>query len=163
MNECLENIFFILGKLSPIILSGVAIILTFKYQKHSKKLANDRMLKELFTEFNQRYDKLNDSLNEAKDLHPKWLNDIKSDEKEKKHHYNVIIDFFNLCAEEYFWHKEGRINSEIWKSWSKGMNDIFDESPLIQAVWRRECEKEGYKSYYLEKPNDLFSSYKLNK
>jgi len=163
MKECLENVFSVLGQLSPIILSGVAIWLTFRYQKHSKKLANDKMLKELFTEFNTRYDKLNDTLNEISDGHPNWLNNIKSDEKYKQNSYNVIIDFFNLCAEEYFWFKEGRINAKIWKSWSKGMNDIFNDSQLIQTIWSKECENEGYKSYYIEKPNEFFVSFKLEK
>lgn len=163
MKEFLENVFSILGDLSPIILTGVAIWLTFKYQKHSKKIADDKMLKELFTEFNVRYDRLNDILAEVSDLHPNWLNTIKSNDIDKKVHYATIIDFFNLCAEEYFWYKEGRINAKIWKSWFKGMNDLFEESPLIQNIWRKECENEGYKSYYVDRPDEFFSSFKLNK
>lgn len=54
MSECTANIISILGDLSPVILSGVAIWLTFRYKKHSKRIADDRMMKELFREFNQR-------------------------------------------------------------------------------------------------------------
>ena len=47
-----EEILFIVGvlkSLTPLIISGIAIWLTYRYQKYLKKLADDRLLKELFT------------------------------------------------------------------------------------------------------------------
>lgn len=128
-----------------------------KHFEHSEKLANDKIFKELFTEFNKRYDKLNDTLAEMKFPHPNWLDNIDIKDEYKIESYTTIIDFFNLCAEEYFWYKEGRINGNIWSSWSKGMNDVFKGSPLIQNVWEKECKNEGYKSYYIDNPNEFFS------
>ena len=62
MKECVLFIVDILKDLAPLIVSGIAIWLTYRYQRHSKKLADDRMLKELFTEFNVRYDELNNKI-----------------------------------------------------------------------------------------------------
>jgi len=152
-----ENILFIidiLKDLAPLIISGVAIWLTSRYQRHTKKLANDKMMKELFTEFNQRYDKINNKLEIISKLSIDQWNELSSEEQSCKE--GVIIDFFNICAEEYYWHKEERINGNIWASWSKGMNDIYNSSKVIQNLWDEECKNEGYKSYYISNKNDIF-------
>ncbi len=152
-----ENILFYIGllkDLAPLIISLVAIWLTSRYQKHTKKLANDKMMKELFTEFNQRYDAINNKLDEVSKLTLEQWNKLSSKEQLVKE--GVVIDFFNICAEEYHWHKEGRINGNIWASWHKGMNDIYNRSKVIQNIWNEECKNEGHKSYYLSNKNDIF-------
>ncbi|SDD13589.1 hypothetical protein SAMN04488104_101618 [Algoriphagus faecimaris] len=152
-----ENILFytdILKDLAPLIISLIAIWLTSRYQKHTQKLADDRMMKDLFTEFNQRYDLINNKLDIISKLSIEEWNGLKAKDREKKE--GVVIDFFNICAEEYYWHKEGRINGNIWVSWNKGMNDIFNKSKVIQGLWAEECENEGYKSYYISHKNEIF-------
>jgi len=144
----------ILKELAPLIISIIAIWLTSRYQNHTKKLADDRMMKDLFTEFNQRYDKINNDLDIISKLSSEEWGDLKPKDKAKKE--GVVVDFFNLCAEEYYWHKEGRIKGNVWASWSKGMNDIFDKSKVIQNLWAEECENEGYKSYYISSKNEFF-------
>lgn len=161
MKECLLNTVSILSGLAPLIISIVAIYLTFRYQNHSKKMVNDKMLKELFTEFNQRYDKINNTLQKASKNKLEDCKDLNTPVLDP--YYSAIIDFFNLCAEEYYWYQEGRIDDKIWNSWFKGMNDIFNSSPAIQSLWKEECENKGYKSYYIDKPNEFFSSYKHDK
>jgi len=163
-----EIVFPIIGVVATFLIGLYGHIITRQLNKNSKnhfeyteRLANDRMLKELFTEFNMRYDRFNDSLNEAKELLFNWLNNIQEKDQEKMRLYSAIIDFFNLCAEEYYWHKKGRLEDLIWKSWSNGMNDIFDGSQLIQSIWKKECEKDGYKSYYIDKPNEFFLSFEF--
>lgn len=156
-----DNLLFYVGvikDLAPLIISLVAIWLTSRYQKHTKKLANDKMMKELFTEFNQRYDVINNKLGVISKLTIEQWNELNPKEQSGKE--GVIIDFFNICAEEYHWHREGRINGNIWASWSKGMNDIYNSSKVIQNLWEQECENEGYKSYYISKRDEIFT---LNK
>lgn len=154
----------ILGSLNVLVLLAVGIygaIITkqlndnsIKHFNHTEKIANDRMLKELFTEFNQRFDRVNNKLDKISRLSKKkWE---KLEPKKKERYEGIIIDFFNICAEEYHWHYEGRINGNIWVSWSKGMNDIYDRSEIIQELWRNECKKEGYKSYYINAPDAFF-------
>lgn len=163
-----ENIVFIVGilkDLAPLLISFIAIWLTGRYQNHTKKLASDKLMKELFSEFNVRYDEINNNLDVISKISIQQWADLS--EEERTLWYGDVIDFFNICAEEYYWHKEGRINGNIWKSWSKGMNDIYNRSQVIQSIWEDECKNEGYKSYYIDKPNEFFkrknSSDKLNK
>lgn len=92
------------------------------------RLANDRMLKELFTEFNSRYDKINNELGRLGGS---------EDISQKKH---VIVDYFNLCAEEYYWFKNRRIPPEIWDAWRSGIksytkNEIFREVADEEAAY----------------------------
>ena len=117
MKEWILFIVGILKDLAPLLISVVAIFLSNRYQKHTKKLANDKMMKELFTEFNQRYDAINNKLDVISKLTIDQWNELSLKEQSEKE--GVVIDFFNICAEEYHWHSEGRINGNIWASWSK--------------------------------------------
>ena|SRR5690606_20556917 len=121
--------------LSSIILGGAGVIITgiFSWLRH--KIEHDRMMKELFTEFNSRYDKLNAKLYKIKK---------KEDESDQEHIYEIIkdskledaiIDFLNLCAEEYYWSKKNRIDKNIWKSWHSGMNYWYNSVATIRYVW----------------------------
>ncbi|MCM4171844.1 hypothetical protein DHD32_10150 [Arenibacter sp. TNZ] len=149
-----EIIASFIGAGATIIAGVIVYILSRNYYKHTKKIEQDRMMKELFTEFNQRYDRINNKIDKISKLSSDRWKKLKP--KKKERYKGVIIDFFNICAEEYHWHSEGRINGKIWASWCKGMNDIFNKSEVIQDIWEKECENEGYRSYYISKKNEIF-------
>lgn len=117
-----------------LILSVVGVGITLAFGVSQSKLANDRMFKELFTEFNQRYNNLNDDLQRI------------TLEGELNHSDSLkIIDYFNLCAEEYMWFRKSRISCEVWDSWVNGIasykkNDHFKEVAC--------SEREFDSSYY---------------
>lgn len=134
------------------ILGGSGLLITYIYNRHNRKLANDKMHKELFTEFNKRYDALNDDLN-------KIVHTINTLEQlnHNEHLQSKLNDFFNLCAEEYFWYKKNRIDDSVWKSWSSGMNYWYQASPVIKEAWKKEFSKNGYTSYYLKAGEHFFN------
>jgi phosphate/sulfate permease len=127
--------------------------ISHRYNINSSKMEHDRLSKELFKEFNERYDKLNHFLYKiAKEC--KTLKDLENNlELEYK-----LIDFFNLCAEEHFWYKKGRIDEAIWFAWSDGMNDWYNNVGVISEVWDAEIKKRGCKSYYIKQKNDFFKN-----
>lgn len=145
------------GEIISSIISAVATvgaafwiyILSRKYSEHTRKLEHAKMLKDLFKEFNERYDKIKNDLEDIVEHPAKHLNS-----------HSTVFTFFNICSEEYYWHKEGRLDDKIWRSWSTGMNDIYRKSKLIKDMWDVECEQEGYRSYYIAKPDEFFK--KLN-
>ena len=57
----------------------------------------------------------------------------------------VIMDYLNLCAEEYFWYTRGRIDTEIWRAWRNGMENWL-QVPAIRTVAVRESKLRD--SYY---------------
>jgi len=115
--------------LGAVMATGISI--SFGVRQY--KIENDKVFKELFKEFNSRYDTVfNDFLNkldEEKEI--KLVLDL--NEKLK------VIDYINMCAEEYLWYKKGRIPEEVWKAWKNGIqyytiipsiNKVFEEQSL---------------------------------
>ena len=134
------------------ILTGIIVaVVAFNYNRHSKKMEHDRMMKDLFKEFNKRYDKINHSLFEIE----KKCKTLKDLEEHPKLKYK-LNDFFNLCAEEYFWYKKGRIDDGIWYAWSDGMNDWYNGVEIIREAWEAEIKKRDCKSYYIKHKNEFF-------
>jgi len=104
----------------------------FLYRQH---LDETRLFKELFTDFNRRYDALNDDLNKIL-FGP---DEGSLSDEEKKH----LFTYFNLCAEEYFFYTAGYIDQSVWESWSRGMK-VFFNHPRIQPLWERDSTAGSY-------------------
>jgi hypothetical protein len=59
----------------------------------------------------------------------------------------VVIDYSNLCAEEYLWYKRQRIPKDVWDAWKTGIVrnlQIFE----INKIWHQEMKGYGAISYY---------------
>lgn len=112
--------------------AGIALSAIYFVQK--QKLEEMKLFKELFTEFNEKYARQNEN-----------ISDIKSNNKMDLDERNKILDdYFNICAEEYLFYKEGRIHNEVWGSWCRGMKEHLSND-IIKAYWE-EAQKEN--SYY---------------
>ena len=61
----------------------------------------------------------------------------------------AIIDYFNLCAEEYFFFNEGYIDHRVWRSWCRGMLQYLEAVPF-RDIWATEGSKESYYGLTLE-------------
>jgi hypothetical protein len=140
--------------IQTLIIGGTGVWATIWFSRSNKKREDDKILKELFAEFNHRYDKLNDHLSEIVESDEA----IKLKDQLSKNQKAVIIDFFNLCAEEFFWHKRGRIDLIIWQSWHAGMNYWYNHTnPIVRDLWAEECRSEnGMVSYYIENEEEFF-------
>lgn len=136
-----------------------ATIIAFLFQKGNLDLSREKMEKELFKEFNEKYDKLNDSLEMLND--EMTIEDLKlaKSKIENKTLHNVVIDYFNLSAEQYYWKQKERISDEIWVAWNKGMLEYY-KFPVVQQLWKKETIEDNYKSYYLKSGDALFKLYK---
>lgn len=140
--------------ITTLIFSGIGLIITAYYSRHTKKIADEQMLKQLFTEFNQRYDALNNYLSEIEKRYPTYEKLEKAENFEELK--QKVIDYFSLCAEEFYWHHhKGRIDKIIWESWQAGMQYWY-KVPTIQALWDREVETNGKKSYYITDGVEFF-------
>lgn len=113
-------------------LAALGGVTGFLYSKHSQEIQTFR---ELFREFNQRYDDLNGPLYIIVSRGP--------DEPLKDEDFAFLYDYFNLCAEEYLFFEAGWIDKRIWKSWENGMN-VFAKHPEIRKLWKTELETDSY-------------------
>ena len=117
----------------PLIGSVLATLLAFCYFVQQQRLAEITLFKSLFTEFNGRYDKLNGSLSKIRKSNLE-LTEKQSDD---------VIDYFNLCAEEYLFFKEGYIHDDTWEAWCRGML-FYHEDKRFSALWEVEEAKNSY-------------------
>lgn len=104
------------------------------------------MFKELFTEFNLRYDKLNAALENAVHCNAQEGLTVRMREK--------LVDYFNLCAEEYMFYELGYIREEAWQAWLEGMRYYYENNDQIRALWEKELEQNscyGFTSAHLRR------------
>lgn len=118
--------------------SVVATVLAFCYFVHQQKLAETTLFKDLFTEFNRRYDALNDR-----------LAGIVESGQARDADRQVVVDYFNLCGEEYLFFEEGYIHPEVWRSWCCGMLWYFEREPF-RTLWQQESATDSYYGLSLE-------------
>ncbi len=110
---------------------GTALSSCYFVQK--QKLDELRLFNELFTNFNCRYDTMNAKLedilaaNGTIDAEPK----------------KILVDYFNLCAEEYLFFKEGYIHPKVWQSWCRGML-YYLRNDRIRKIWDEEMISGSY-------------------
>jgi len=122
----------------PLIGSVIVVTLGFCYFVQQQKLAETALFKTLFTEFNKRYDELNDRLVEIA------ASDVQADiDRLDPRARQTIIDYFNLCAEEYLFFSEGYIHRAAWRSWCAGMLWYFEREPF-RSIWTEECRTQSY-------------------
>jgi len=97
------------------------------------RIENDQMFMNLFNTFNEKYDdKLNDIFNELRRNETKVLSDYEK---------NSIMDYFNLCAEEFLWFEKGRIPKKVWKAWKIGIQDNL-KLPKIKTLYEEEIKRD---------------------
>ena len=135
--------------LSTIMLGVIGICISYRFSRINKKREEDRFLKEIFLEYNSKYGRVNEHLKTATEKED--ISQLNSKE------INAIIDYFNICAEEYFWYSKGRINDErVWRAWKAGMKYWYKHN-IIKEMWKREIQsKDGIITYYLENGNEFF-------
>ena len=100
------------------------------------------MFTELFQHFNKRYDDLNERLNIIAGMS---TSEIAQQDRQ------VLMDYFNLCAEEYLYFNAGYIDAAVWRSWTRGM-EIYAAIPAIRQLWEEELRTGSYYGFSLMRP-----------
>ena len=88
-------------------------------------------LKNVFSitsEFDKRYDNINNCL---------FSDDVEEAD---------IIDYLNICSEEYYFYTHGLIPSDVWDNWVVGMEAVFKQ-PKVKEIARREFSDPVSNSY----------------
>ncbi len=120
---------------SAFLFSFTGGVLGLSYSILKQHLEETRLFKELFSDFNKRYDSLNGPLH--------VLISIPVNQSLTLEQKITAYDYFNLCAEEYLFYRKGYIYPEVWIAWSNGMKIIFN-SPQIRELWNQESKTDSY-------------------
>jgi hypothetical protein len=113
-------------------LAGIGAVLGYIYFAQRQRLEKARLFKELFTEFNKRYDRLNDHLATIGNTVPL------GESLQRK-----VVDYFNLCAEEHLFYRLGYIDPLVWHSWCRGMLQYL-ELESVKRLWDSEVATNSY-------------------
>jgi hypothetical protein len=128
-------------------LASIGTLAAFFHFLYSQHWREARMLRELFTEFNSRYDRLNDRLNALIErLNPNSL--LGPGDKQ------LLYDYFNLCGEEYYFYKIGYIPDDVWVSWTLGMADFIFGHDVIKKLFEDETGRGSYYGLTLKEIED---------
>jgi hypothetical protein len=119
------------------LLAAVGGTTAFLYAQHTRDI---QLFRELFHEFNERYSTLDGALNEILNRPEGQLLNTKDKE--------LLISYFNLCAEEYMYAAVGYIDSRVWDAWHGGMC-YFDKDPEIHEFWKDELQQASYYGFTL--------------
>lgn len=131
---CLEE------KKAEVYISVVAAILVLYFGLLKHQISNDEMFLKVFSDFNSRY--TNDFSN--------FLNELRTNVNREltQKEVNLIIDYFNLCAEEYLWFKKGRLPKDVWNAWRTGILENLNIKQVHQ-IYLAEMETDNErKAYY---------------
>jgi len=123
------------GRQPQLLLTAVGGIAGLGYFLYRQHIDETKLFKDLFNEFNSRYDALKDHLNGMISGSPASL--LSAQERDR------LFAYFNLCAEEYFFYKAGYIDKRVWDSWSGGMK-VFFKDQRIRKLWEEENQTGSY-------------------
>jgi hypothetical protein len=130
LNLINENLFF----------GSLGSIATIYFGFLKLKIENDLLFKELFNSFNEKYDsKFNDLINEIK---------IDTNKQIIGNDRNIVIDYFNLCAEEFLWYSKKRIPNSVWKAWKAGILENLEIQQINEIYEQETSTSRGKTSYY---------------
>ena len=55
----------------------------------------------------------------------------------------LLVDYFNLCGEEYIYYQQGYIYPSVWEYWNNGMI-YYMKNQLIKEFWDEERKSNSY-------------------
>jgi hypothetical protein len=113
--------------------SIIAVALGFCYFVQRQRVSRMSIFRKLFKDFNHRYDDMNDRLAQI----AATKDSLHVDTRQK------IVDYFNLCGEEYLFFTEGFIHAKAWQAWCRGMLQYFEQEPF-RSVWEEERKTNSY-------------------
>ena len=128
-------------KIALSVLIPVVIFIDYrlkKTQKSSLKLQNEKIKHDFFKYFNERYDGLNNKLL------------LISEESDNIGEESVIMDYINLCAEEYYFFKKDTniIDVEVFNNWYSGMKHYFLMNKFKNILMEEINDVNNKDSYY---------------
>lgn len=123
---------------SSVLLTVVGGLAALAFYLHRRHAEDTRLVKELLTEFNDRYDKLGSDLQFALSHRGDFEKEIEL----------KFIRYFNLCAEEWLFWKAGYIYDPVWRAWENGMKQ-YSKDTRVMSLWDAEAKTNSYYGFDL--------------
>ncbi len=127
-------------KLPELIIATALLLGTIAYNMINYKIAHEQFFQQLFIDFNKRFDSMNENLNKIR----LGIDIIEKDKNSNKTKDSIILDYLNLCSEEYLWFSKGRIDYKVWKAWREGMDYYLKNENFKEVFEKQKVERSSY-------------------
>jgi hypothetical protein len=116
-------------------LTGIATLgLTGAGIVFALKGVRDQLWLQMFSEYTRRYQEIvRDLPPESRDPDSDFSFDA-LDATTKGRTLNAVRGYLNLCSEEYYLYRRGRIDKETWAIWRDGIEEVF-RLPWLRDTW----------------------------
>ncbi len=140
-------LYFAFNQKTEILTAAIATGISLSLGLRQYKIENDKIFKDLFISFNEKYDtKFNNTLIVIDKQNNKDNGSCELNDKQE----TLIIDYLNLCAEEFLWYTKGRIPDKVWKSWKKGMIYYLNIDCINKVILSEKNQKDSYYGLFNE-------------
>jgi len=125
----------------------ISIIIAYYFSSKTLKEIKNQMWISIFSEYTKRYSEIIRELpNIASNPNLSALN--KSSKQDTNKIMGLMRAYFDLCSEEYYLHRTGRIDSKTWSLWEKGLVYTV-RLPTFVDAWKS-IKREGYEKAFVD-------------
>ena len=132
-----------------VLVAIVSVFIAIWIFKNEMKLQTKVTQMSFFAEYTKRYQEI--ILNTPEDLN----DETNLDNQDVKRYLRV---YFDLCSEEFFLHKKGYVNKEVWIEWEEGMKTAFTQKAIVK-YWKE--RKTSYTEFNIFVEQKLISKDKM--
>lgn len=108
-------------------------ILSLFYFVQKQKLEELKVFREIFQECNARYDEMNEEISRISSHEGELAESAKE----------LLVDYFNLCGEEYLYYSRGVIDPAVWRAWENGIKYHL-RNAAVRDFWEQEKSTNSY-------------------
>ncbi len=121
-------------------------------QNDSLRIQNEQIKHDFFAEYTKRYQEIilhfPENINENKFSYEKLEKEV----KDRTMRYMRV--YFDLCSEEYFLHKKGVLDEDVWKEWQEGMISAFNK-PAFKIAWKQVTQDSDFYKEFKDFVNSI--------
>jgi hypothetical protein len=117
--------------LASVIIGVVTFVITFRWGVISYK---NQMNAQLFLEFTKRYDEILQSF--PRTARSARFNLEGPPPGESEELTLSILQYLNLCSEEFYLYKKGWLDEKVWKIWEEELVRTL-RAPLLMREWKK--------------------------
>jgi hypothetical protein len=132
----------------------VSIIIAYYFSSKTLKEVRDQMQISVFSEYTMRYSEIIRDLPDAAS-NEKLSALEEASQEEKNRIMGLMRAYFDLCSEEYYLNKMGRIDQETWSRWERGLFYTVRLATFVDA-WES-IRKEAYEKDFLNYMDEILS------
>ncbi|MFB6317293.1 hypothetical protein [Saccharicrinis sp. FJH54] len=127
------------------IITGFGVFVTLIAFIWQTGLTREQMKLNFFADYTKRYQEI--ILNFPENINEQDFNFEVLDAEIKAKTLRYMRAYFDLCSEEYYLHREGKIDTKVWEEWEGGIKFTFSKKAFKDAWKIINLDSKFYKEF----------------